>query len=333
MTVVLWHAEERASVERALDLGRGALAGVGPSSDVIVVAAALEGDARVAGAYQRLEDAVRVRDGVPVLRRETGGPAVVAGEGLVYLALALRDASTLMPCPRDRVLNRNVRPILGALRRIGASAHYFGREFVSVEKRPLGLVAWTRRAGGAVLLESVLGIDRPYVVPHEEQPLVLSSAHALGKVPITLSEVLASPPSAEALAQACAAACASMTPLEIGRAQVAPRSSEPSFVHEAMRWSRPHEVPIGFVRAGLARDARGVVLDAVLAGDFFQDADAPARLSAALVGGLATPERLRDAINATWGAQGAVIEGLRSLQPVLDAFLEVSGVDEETPPS
>lgn len=332
MAVLRWHAESHASVERALDLGRGALHLVGSRVRVAVATAELSGDARVIGAYQRPQDAIVSQ--VPIFRRETGGPAVVAGEGILYLALALSDASALMLCPRDRVLNRNVRPILGALRRLGGSAHYFGREWISLERRPAGLVAWTRQPGGAVLLETFLGAERPYAPSDEELAWAPSGPRMLGKAPITLREALGTPPSARALAEACAAACADMQPLAVEERAIGPLPASPSEHHRAMRWSRPREIPIGFVRAGLAFEASGIVADAALSGDFFQDADAPEKLRAALVGGLATPERLRDVLNAIYGPSGAVIEGLRSLQPVLDGFLElISGVDEEAPPT
>lgn len=287
-----------------------------------MVAAELTGEARVLGAHQRAEDAVVTA--APILRRETGGPAVVAGAGVLYLALALSHASALMACPRDRVLNRNVRAILGALRRLHGDAHYFGREWISLNRRPAGLVAWTRRASGEVLLEVFLGAERPHVPPDDELPLTPSQPRMLGKAPVTLCEALSSVPTARALAEATAAACANMAPHDLEQRAIAPVPIAPRALHPAMRWSSPREVPIGFVRAGLAFDVRGVVEDVALTGDFFQDADAPERLRAALVGGHATPERLRDALNATYGKQGAVIEGLRSLQPVLDAFLEVA---------
>ena len=323
-------------MERALELGRGALGAVGRATSAAVVGAELAGDARVLGAYQRREDALVTQ--APVLRRETGGPAVVAGEGVTYLALALRDASALMACPRDRVLNRNVRPFLAALRRFHGAAHYFGREWISLDKRPVGLVAWTRRPSGAVLLEAFLGVARTFAVPDDELAHPPGAPRMLGKAPITLREALSPLPSARELALALAEACASMTPHELEERAIAPSPGLASATHPGMRWSRPREVPIGLVRAGLAIDARGVVEAAALTGDFFQDTDAPERLEAALVGGLPTPERLRDALNATYGRHGVVIEGLRSLQPVLDAFVEVSGAassggDEEAPPA
>ncbi len=318
-----WSAEEGVSLERALGVGRALLAGAA-AAEVAIYAASSNGDGRVLGAYQRREDALIERaDGPAILRRATGGPTAVAGEGVLYLALALDDASALMQCPRDRVLNRNVRPILAALRRLGGAAHYFGREHVSLDRRPAGLVAWTRAPSGAVLLELFLGATRSFAVPDAELAIAPSAPRRMGKQPITAAEALSSPPTSRALAEACAGACASMRALEIGELEVTPLAAIDAPL-PSMRWSRAHEVPIGIVRAGLALDAGGHVAHAALTGDFFQDAGAPERLRRALVGQPPTPERVRDALNATNGPGRAVIEGLRALQPVLEAFLELT---------
>lgn len=322
---VAWYAEEGADVARALGAGRAAHASTSGATPAIVYAASLRGDARVLGRYQREEDALagEVRARVPVHRRATGGPTGVAGEGTLYVALALSSASALMECPRERVLNRNVRPLLSALRQLGVVAHYFGREFVSVERRPAALVAWTREPRGAVLIEALLGVERAYAVPEDELGIRPASPRMLGKEPITLAEAGARP-APRALAEALARACAAMSPLELEERAPAPPPPELEEPARIERWSSAREAPIGLLRAGLTMDARGAIEDAALAGDFLQDADAPARLRAALVGGLATPERLRDALNATYGAHGAVIEGLRSLQPALEGFLELA---------
>ncbi len=323
MASVGWHAEEGVEVERALSLGRSALASVSTASPVLVYVASLAGEARVLGAYQREEDALAPAARASVHRRVTGGPAVIGGEGITYAALALARAGALMECPRERVLNRNVRPFLAALRQLGASAHYFGREFVSVDRRPAALVAWTREPSGAVLIEVVLGVERPFALPGAELGVLPSAPRMLGKEPLALASAMR-PFAPRELAEALAGACASMKPLAIEARPLAVRESAEPLAPTADRWSSPREVPIGIVRAGLSFDERGVIAGAALAGDFFQDADAPARLRASLVGGLPGAERFRDAINATYGPHGAVIEGLRSLQPVLDAFLELA---------
>jgi lipoate-protein ligase A len=316
-------AEEGVAIERALSLGRAAWAEVGPGAPVWVYAASLAGDARAIGAYQHDEDALAqaVRESIPLHRRATGGPAAVMGEGVLYAALALADASALMECPRDRVLNRNVRPFLAAMRKLGGAAHYFGREALSLDRRPAGLLGWTRASDGAVLIELVLGVERAAFVPDDELGLPIAD-RLLGKAPIVVRDAMpAFTP--RAFAEALVEACGAMAGLEPLEATLTPKQAGPT-PWPALRWSSPRSIPIGHLRAGLALDARGVVEHAALVGDFYQDAQAPDLLQAALVGGLPTPERLRDALNVTYGPHGAVIEGLRSLQPALEAFLELA---------
>src|ERR1700712_317353 len=69
------------------------------------------------------------------LRRQTGGATVRVGAGISYVALALRDRSTLMACPPGRLLNRNVRGVLQGLRLTGVATNYFGRDFLSLGAR------------------------------------------------------------------------------------------------------------------------------------------------------------------------------------------------------
>lgn len=302
--------------------------------------AALTGAGIALGAHQRAVQAVhlsRAREsGVSVLRRASGGPTMHAGDGVVYLALGLRTASTLLECPRDRVLNRNVRGLLAGLSAGGVAAHYFGREFVSLARRPAVGCHWTRDAAGHVLLEFFLGVsvshlpdDALVAYPSRVEPAMN------GKAPITFADAYATTargvaPDAEPLVQlALVRGYAQQYQLALEpvaapdvspRTDLATRNDEDDQDDDAMRWSQPHEVPIGFVSAGLAvRD--GAIRDAQLAGDFFADADGAARLHSALVGHAPAPETLVAAINATYGAGGAVIEGLRSLAPVLSAFL------------
>jgi hypothetical protein len=320
MPSIGWHAETDVEVARAIAMGRAAQTGTTDAMPIAIYAASMQGDARVLGAFQRKEDAL-AGDHANVQRRTTGGPLVVAGEGTLYLALALRRADSLMECPRDRVLNRNVRPILAALRALGANAHYFGRDFVSVDRRPAGFLGWARERDGAVLVEVVLGATRSFA-PRDEELGVRPATRMLGKEPITLAGAM-QVPSATDLANALARACAALRPFAIEAHAPAPK---PRLVTEppAVRWSSPREIPIGIVRAGVAVGASGKITDAILAGDFFQDADAPARLHDALVGREPAAPRFRDAIDETYGPGGAVIEGLKTLEPVLACFVELT---------
>jgi hypothetical protein len=326
----------RALAEGAALAGCVADAGAPP---VALYGAVLTGAGLALGAHQRAAQAVRLSHAreasVSVVRRASGGPTMRAGDGVVYLALGLRTASTLLECPRDRVLNRNVRGLLAGLSAGGVAAHYFGREFVSLARRPAVGCHWSRDAHGHVLLEFFLGVgashlpdDALVAYPSRVEPALN------GKEPITFAEAYAetergTAPEADALielalvrgyAQAYQLELESVTAPDVSpRVDLAIRDDD----DDALRWSQPHEVPIGFVSAGLAvRD--GVIRDARLAGDFFADADGTARLRSALVDHAPSPELLVAAINATYGPRGVVIEGLRSLAPVLSAFLELS---------
>lgn len=306
---------------------------------VALYGAVLTGAGLALGAHQRAEQAVQLahaRDsGVSVVRRVSGGPTMRGGDGVVYLAIGLRTASTLLECPRDRVLNRNVRGLLAGLSAGGVAAHYFGREFVSLARRPAVGCHWSRDAQGHVLLEFFLGVSALHL---PDDALVAYPARvepALnGKVPITFAEAYAtterrSAPDADALIElALVRGYAQSYQLELE--SVAAPDVSPYLdlaAHDdddgALRFSQPHEVPIGFVSAGLSvRD--GLIRDARLAGDFFVDADGAPLLRAALVDHAPSPETLVAAINATYGPRGVVIEGLRSLAPVLRAFLELA---------
>jgi hypothetical protein len=319
MPSIGWYAEADVEVGRAIAMGRAAQTGTTEAMPIVIYAASMRGDARLLGAYQRVEDALAGSHG-NVQRRTTGGPLVVGGDGTLYLALGLRRADSLMECPRDRVLNRNVRPILAALRALGADAHYFGRDFVSVDRRPAGFLGWAREREGAVLVEVVLGTERSFA-PRDDELGVRPETRMLGKEPIALANAM-EVPSATDLATALARACSTLRPFAIEEHAPIPK---PRLVTDppAVRWSSPREIPIGILRAGVAIGASGRITDAALAGDFFQDADAPARLHDALAGREPVPHRFRDAINDTYGPGGAVIEGLKTLEPILACFGEL----------
>jgi hypothetical protein len=319
MPSIGWHAEADVEVARAIAMGRAVQTGTSEAMPIAIYAASMCGDARLLGAFQRLADAL-AGEHAGVHRRTTGGPLVVAGEGTLYLALGLVRADALMECPRDRVLNRNVRPILAALRALGGNAHYFGRDFVSIERRPAGFLGWAREPDGRVLVELVLGVDRSFA-PRDDELGVRPETRFLGKEPIALADAMEAPRAGD-LAAAVARACATLRPYSIEERAPVPK---PRLVTEppALRWSRPREVPIGIVRAGIALGARGTIADAAIAGDFFQDADAPPRLRDALAGRAADPQRVRDAVHETYGPGGAVIEGLKTLEPIVACFVEL----------
>ena len=79
--------------------------------------------ATVLGAFQRPQGIPR---DLPLLRRASGGPFVRVGPGTLHVVLSLAHPSALVPCDAAHIVNRHVRPLLRALTKSGALAHYFG---------------------------------------------------------------------------------------------------------------------------------------------------------------------------------------------------------------
>src|SRR5580704_5962913 len=95
------------------------------------------------GSFERGAGVVHDR---PLLQRGSGGPSVLLGPGTVHLALLLAHPGQLVACEPGKLVNRYVRPLLRALTRLGATAHYFGRDWVSVLHRPAAQVGFAHDA-------------------------------------------------------------------------------------------------------------------------------------------------------------------------------------------
>ena len=123
----------------------------------------------ILGAFQRAASAIRVEEararGLSVTRRASGGPAILAGPGTLRLALSLPRHDALVPCSPPQIVNRYVRPLLRGLTRAGALAHYFGRDWVSVAKRPVAWIGMAHHgASGATLVEAFVSLTRSFAL-------------------------------------------------------------------------------------------------------------------------------------------------------------------------
>lgn len=306
---------------------------------VLLYGASLSGEAVALGRSQRaaftLDREACARRSLTVLRRTTGGPAAMAKTGILYAALALRHASVLMDCPRDRVLNRNVRGFLAGLGALGARSHYFGREHLAVEKRPAALVSWTRR-DGAVLLEVFLSSEKTYGLTSELSGYPTPKEQTTEtKEPITLAEALGRVPPVEDIVRAIAEGHRDTfeADLELERASLA--DEDRAGVERRMAslivdldasdelvWSALHSVPIGWVAGGVKLAGDGTIEDVEVAGDFYDDDGSAAHLRGALAGKVPTREALAAAAHATWDGATRSIEGLRDLEPIVAALTE-----------
>ncbi|MFI5308473.1 MAG: hypothetical protein ACHQ53_14035 [Polyangiales bacterium] len=331
------HLDEALPAAEALARGQSLLGSVGEQEPVLLYGAVLDGAAVALGAYQHAPQALRAEAfdalALPVLRRRTGGTAVWAAQGLLYFALGLADASTLMACPPGRILNRNVRGLLAGLRALGVPANYFGRDFVALGKAPGAYLGWDEASDGRVLLEAFVAFDTAFTPAMELSGYPTPEAPPLrGRQPTTLRAAGVAIAPAQALATI---ADGYVSAFHLEPVQRAPDASEQRRSSElratlgvdlrddgGLRWSQPREEAIGFVSAGVRLDARGCVSASRLAGDFYQHRACPAQLEARLLGAQPSLEAVGAALDAVYGARPGLIEGVRSLDTLRAAILD-----------
>lgn len=204
------------------------------------------------GAFQR---SCEVQAGLPLRRRASGGAAVRIGPGTVWFQEPFEGIEP------DKVLNRAVRPLLAWLtKKTSRPVRYFGRDWIAVDGRPVGIVAFAHES------KTGRGLFDAFV---SARSLVTLGARASyrGKEPMTLDV------DPEAIAG------------ERGVFDTFDVADDPP-------WEATAEDAIGLVGAG--RD-RGGVLRA--GGEFMGSSDvdhAAGEIDPALFG--ASPETLRDVI-------------------------------------
>ena len=127
---------------------------------------ALAGDVLALGRYHLLPSgtsSTRVR----LHRRYSGGRATAFGDGFVGIALSLPHRSALVSAEPlalapEQVINRCVRGILEGLKAAGVAAFYPGRDFITVDRRPVALVTFEVGPTGALLFEAILANRRDF---------------------------------------------------------------------------------------------------------------------------------------------------------------------------
>lgn len=126
----------------------------------------LSGEAIALGRYQRRSVALSARmpPSLPVLVRPTGGRAVWMATGQLSVSLVMSDASAALPPASgaigpEKVINRYVRGVLGGLQKCGLRAYFFGRDFVSVDRKHAGYLSFEVAPGGATLFNALLSVE------------------------------------------------------------------------------------------------------------------------------------------------------------------------------
>ncbi len=157
------------TVAEVLARARHARASVQRGVERALVAARIEDERVVLGRFAS-EPTEPLRGQGP-LRRQSGGPPWHLRAGATFVHLSLAHRSALMATPKDKLLNRNLRPMLQALRKTGALAMYGGRDFLLVDGDIVALVAWAAGAAGEVVIEAAIASDAP-VMRQDESPAV-----------------------------------------------------------------------------------------------------------------------------------------------------------------
>jgi len=109
------------------------------------------------------------QDGRVRLHRRLGGGRVLPlGAGFVLVSLTLPHRSALVAADPgalrpEQVLNRCVRGLLGAVRRLGVDAFYPGRDRITVDGRMLGVVSIETDVAGATVFEAALAADADWL--------------------------------------------------------------------------------------------------------------------------------------------------------------------------
>lgn len=287
-------------------------------------------EAVILGSMQRFSELEAA--GVPasrlVTRRGSGGAEAAVGPGTVWLQLALSSPSALVACEPGRLLNRYVRPLLRAIAKVGALAHYFDRDWVSASrgsfKAPIAQLAFAHDATtGRALVEAVVGVSTPFAVR--------ARGSFLGKPPLTLRAlgvdadvdagrvadlVIDAYANAYGIGELALDTASEMTRALsrdlAGSAADDPRADPP--------WAATREEAIGLVAAG--RDLEGRVR---VGGELMASRDVIASLerdiAEASSGGTIDGARIDRAVDGL-AAPGVAMLGVRSLRSIRDAIDE-----------
>jgi len=303
-----------------------------------LVIAELAGDALLLGRHQRAASAIhrgpRGAAGLAVHRRLGGGRAVRAGAGRIGVLLALPRAGLLLPAPvgADKVINRYVRGLLAGLTHAaGSGVHYFGRDFLSVEGKQIGVVSQDGLADGRVIFEAIVGVERSLELPAGASAYPAHEDPRAGGPPWDVLATFSREPHpfddlAERIAAGYARAYGCAVDFLLDDAPLAEAAIEPPVDEDEAGWEESGlaDVAIGFAEA-LVRHDGSAVREARLRGDFIAPAFVLRQLEASLAGCPLAFQAIGTRVDAAFRQPGAAILGLRSLRVLADAVLAAAG--------
>jgi hypothetical protein len=303
------------------------------------------GESVVLGRYQSADSAVDrdvcVRRDLPLLRRLSGGTTALLGEDRLYLALVLPDRGRPLECEPRQFLQRYGAGLIRGLVQAGLKARYFGKDLVSVEDRPLGLMSFELAPEGTALLEAIVGLRRHWCPdaelsaypPRSKEDGATSAPTLMGDELTDLQD--------DSLVEGIQEAVVDLLDLELAPREFSPLEQEriKSLAHRVevpantaeklpqylRPWtSRPIEEAIGFVEATVRLTQGRFLRDVSISGDFMADSGGMMELEDRLK---MVPIKRRPValvIDDVLGAPEHVIMGIRRLGSILEAILDAS---------
>jgi len=303
------------------------------------------GEAVVLGRYQNAETSVHRRvcaaRELPLLRRLSGGTTALLGADRLYLALVLPDRASPLECEPRQFLQRYGAGLIRGLVQAGLKARYFGKDLVSVEDRPLGVMSFELAPDGTALLEAIVGLRRPWCPDKElsAYPPRSKDDSATGGPTLVAEEL--SDLKNDRLVEGIQEAVLDLLDLQLEprefspleqerirslahRVEVPTEPSEPLPQYLKPLTSRPIEEAIGFVEATVRLTQGRFLRDVSIYGDFMADSGGMEELEDRLK---MVPVKRRPValvIDDVLGAPEHVIMGIRRLGSILEAILDAS---------
>lgn len=240
----------------------------------------------------------------PVLRRVTGGGAIEVGPGVLAVTFVYPSLPSLarsaLPLQSAQILNRAVRPLLRALTRTVHPTQYFGRDWLSSDKRPTGLVSFAHETrSDRLVVEAWLSFGASC--------LTFERASYQGKLPASYEELRRKPVDEARFVDALAEeAGLTAEPLPEGVAEEVPVRGD-----DEPAWTSRVAEALGPLYAG--RDAHGLVR---LGGELVASFDRVNWLERNL-----EPVSERESrIDQAFTEPGAHLFGVKSLRSILDVL-------------
>jgi hypothetical protein len=278
----------------------------------------------ILGAFQRAAGCLPEKSKLPptlnVAQRWSGGPTVFADKGSIHLWLFLPSVDALEPCDTQRLLNRHVRPLLKGLTRAGAQAAYFGRDWITIQRRPAAWIGFAHHAEhGSAIVEAIVGVQSSFVPEASLSAYPAREHHPfLGKTPGSLNQLYNKSFDQEQLTTAIQTAYEQRYPEQIRMVTLPEAQLLVPVSDWNSSWQALEEDVIGFVGVQTAPGTRGV------GGDFFASNDVITNLNNLLehLPESPTKEQVHQCFDQAWSQTGFALDGLKRPNRIQELYLE-----------